>query len=82
MATDTVIQTSARDAYETLTKKLGQLEALLTMSYGDALESIDEMNDSLRQNYYWTCADLATDCGTLIAFLPWPEKDVMAVSHV
>lgn len=73
-------ETGAQVAYNSLTKKLCQLEALLVMSYGDARESLDEMNDSLRDHYYWACADMAKDCGDLLASIPYPSRG--EVSHV
>ncbi|MFZ2387387.1 MAG: hypothetical protein WAW69_06235 [Polaromonas sp.] len=73
-------QTGAQVAYNNLTKKLCQLEAMLAMSYGDARESLDEMNDSLRDHYYWACSDLARDCGNLLESIPYPSCG--EVSHV
>lgn len=67
---------SARDNYDTLTRKLCQLEAMLVLSYGDARQAIDEMNDSLRDHYYWACADMAKDCGNLLAAIPYPDREV------
>jgi hypothetical protein len=71
-----VVQPDAQDSYNTLAKKLGQLSAMLTLSYGDALESIDEMNDDLRQHYYWACAKMAKECGDLLSAIPYPSKEV------
>lgn len=64
----------ARDMYDNLQKKLAQLHAMLTMTYGNAREAIDEMSDSLRDNYYWACADMAKDCGDLLAAIPYPSS--------
>ena len=72
MAKENVSQIETCDKYNELTKKICQLHALLTMSQGEALEILDTKNDSLREHYYWACADLAKDCGDLLAAIPYP----------
>ena len=61
MADETVTQDD-RDNHELLSKKLGQLQAMLMMTYGNARETIDSMSDDLRDSYFWACADMANDC--------------------
>lgn len=43
-------------------KKLSQLEALLEMTYCDASEEFNAMDDRLRDNYLWACSDMVKDC--------------------
>lgn len=62
MATENINQTDARDTHTSLTAKLAQLQALLMMTFGEARESIDNMNEKLRDNYFWACSDMANDC--------------------
>lgn len=62
MATENITLPDAMDAHSSLTAKLAQLQALLMMTYGEARESIDNMNETLRDNYFWACSDMANDC--------------------
>lgn len=64
MAIDTVKQ-DVRNACDSLDRKLAQLHAMLIMTYGDAQESFESMNDDLRGNYMWACSDLAEQCKAL-----------------
>lgn len=52
-------QKSNHHLMQELSDKLGHLTAMLTMIYGGGLESFDELNDELKDNYLWACADLA-----------------------
>ena len=62
MAADNVNDEQAGDAFDTLTAKLAQLQAMLQMTYGEARETFDCMNDQLRDNYLWACSELVNDC--------------------
>ncbi len=64
MATDTVKQ-DVRDECNALTRKLAQLKAMLFMTYGDAQEGFDGMNDELKDNFMWACSDMANECHAL-----------------
>lgn len=62
MATETVNEVDSMDLHTQLSAKLGQLQALMMMTYGEARESIDSMNETLRDNYFWACSDMVGDC--------------------
>lgn len=62
MAAENITLPDATAAHSQLTAKLAQLQALLMMTYGEARESIESMNDVLRDNYFWACSDMANDC--------------------
>lgn len=64
MAIDTVKQ-DVRDECNNLTRKLAQLKAMLSMTYGDAEETFSGMNDDLRDSFMWACSDMADECHAL-----------------
>ena len=71
MATENVNDEQACDAFDTLTAKLAQLQAMLNMTYGNAAESFNAMNGTLRDNYLWGCTALVDDCiGLTEKFVP------------
>ena len=71
MASENVNDEQAGDAFDTLTAKLAQLQAMLNMTYGNASETFNEMNERLRDNYLWACDGLVDDCiGLTKKFVP------------
>jgi len=44
---------------DTLSRKSSQLAALLFAVYGGGFEAFDCLNETLKNNYLWACADLA-----------------------
>jgi hypothetical protein len=62
MATENVNDEQAGDAFDTLTAKLAQLQAMLNMTYGNSAETFSAMNDKLRDSYLWACTALVDDC--------------------
>lgn len=79
MAIENVSQTSARETYNRIANKTRQLHAMLEMTYGGARETFDSMNDDLRDNYLWACAEQARECQELVDALPYPAAG--EVSH-
>jgi len=65
MATETVNDEHAGDAFDTLTAKLAQVQSMLMMTYGEASESFNSMNEQLRDNYLWACESMVRDCVAL-----------------
>lgn len=65
MATETVNDEQAGDAFDTLTSKLAQVQSMLMMTYGVASESFNSMNEQLRDNYLWACESMVSDCMAL-----------------
>lgn len=49
---------------DALTKKAAQLEAALASISDEGFRSFDGLNEALKQNYIWLCADLAKDVRT------------------
>lgn len=41
---------------------LGKLSALLAMAYGEGGAQLRRMDDTLQDNYMWTCAELSSRC--------------------
>lgn len=80
MATNTVNEHDARTNYDILAKKLAQLHAMLTMTYGEALETLESMNETLRDNYLSACSDVAEDCGKLLASIPYPTARPLTIN--
>lgn len=66
--TDSTNHTTCKvgDALETIDTKLAQLQALLMMTFGEAQDSFDSMNDTLRGNFMWACHNLVEDCQSLL----------------
>lgn len=64
MATETLNQTAAHD---NLTAKLAQLKALLSMTFGGAMDAFNGLTDAVRDDYLSACSDLADDCMSLAA---------------
>lgn len=54
------------DAIQDLSNGLAQLVAMAAMSYGEAGESLRQMNDSLQDNFMWALHDKAVDCHQLV----------------
>ncbi len=52
-----------------LTKKAGQLSAMLETAHGAGFASFNAYNDSTKENYLWACADLAAEINALAAQL-------------
>ena len=70
---------AAADAMHTkdeLNKKLLHLQAMLTMTFGEARASFDDMSEELRDNYLWACYDNVGQCIALNTTTP------KVVSHV
>lgn len=80
MAIDTVNQNDAQANYDILAKKLAQLHAMLMMTYGEALETLESMNETLRDNYLSACSDMAEDCGKLLASIPYPTAQPLTIN--
>ena len=59
---DENVTLDAQDVYDRLDNKLKHLESMLMMTYGNARESFDAMNDRLRDNYLWACGDAVHEC--------------------
>ena len=53
------------DIQSTLSAKLGQLKAMLKITYGASAESFHNYNREIQENYMWACADLAEECKVL-----------------
>lgn len=45
--------------------KLAQLSAMLHLVYGEGLERFNNMNDTIQDNYLWSCAMIADECKEL-----------------
>lgn len=48
-----------------LTQNTAKLSAMLAMIYGGGYENFEEMNDTIKGNYLWACADLAREVDRL-----------------
>ncbi len=48
-----------------LTQNTAKLSAMLSMIYGSGYESFGGMNDTIKGNYLWACADLASEVDRL-----------------
>lgn len=53
------------DIQSTLSAKLGQLEAMLMITYGCGAETFQNWSSEIQDNYMWSCANLAKECGAL-----------------
>ncbi len=53
------------DIADHLTAKLGQLSAMLHLVFGEGLESFENMSDSIKNSYLWSCAMIADECKEL-----------------
>lgn len=63
MASDSI--SDSQSDYDTLTGKLTQLHAMLTMTYGAGAENFSELSERTRDNYLWACASMVRECETL-----------------
>jgi len=52
----------ARDAYDLLTNKLGQLDAMLVMIGGEGVAAFNLMNEVMQSNYLWACQNMVEEC--------------------
>ena len=64
MATETLNPTAAHD---NLTAKLAQLKALLSVTFGGAMEAFNGLTDAVRDDYLSACSNLTDDCLSLAA---------------
>lgn len=71
----------AYDVYNKLSAKLVQLTAMIEMTYGNARQTFESMNDTTRDNYMWSCGDMANDCQNLLGKLI-PTTTSMEASNV
>lgn len=77
MAVQTVSDTL--DCIDSLNQKLAQLNAMLTMSYGEAGDAFRTMNGSLQDNFLWACSTLASECKELALGLSPASVDCRTV---
>ena len=54
------------DVSDYLNVKLGQLCAMLMMIHGDGLEPFSALNDTLRDDYLWSCSMISDECKELV----------------
>lgn len=55
------------DDYDELSRKVSQLSALLSLIIGTGYENFSLYNHSIKQNYLWTCSDLADQIDKLLS---------------
>ena len=55
----------ATDVTDHLNAKLGQLSAMLHLIFGEGLGRFNNMSDTIRDNYLWSCAMIADECKEL-----------------
>lgn len=53
---------SVDDVTNLLSRKLSHLEAMLMTTYGEGGESFRGWDDTLQDNFMWSCAELAAEC--------------------
>ncbi len=56
---------ATEDITDHLNAKLGQLSAMLHLIFGEGLERFTNMNDTIQDNYLWSCAMVADECKEL-----------------
>jgi len=81
MATENVNDGKVLDAIDTVDTKLKQLQSLLMMTYGEAQDSFESMNEDLRGNFMWACHDMVTDCIGLLEIVWSAKSKAVEVSH-
>jgi hypothetical protein len=81
MAKEAFHTVDARESYDALTLKLEQVRALLAMTFGEARDSFNNLEDIQQDHYMWACADMVKDCGDLLAAIPYPAAEVRDVQH-
>jgi len=57
------------EAIDKLSIKLAQLEAMTAMIYGEGFSSFDGSSKSIKENYLWACADMASEARNLVGKL-------------
>ena len=57
---------SSVDITDHLNAKLGQLSAMLHLIFGEGLGRFNNMNDTIQDNYLWSCAMIADECKELV----------------
>ena len=57
------------DVQDHLSAKLSQLSAMLLLIYGGGFESFNDMNETHRNNYLWSCFMVADECKELVGRL-------------
>ena len=72
---------SAFDTLDKLQNKLAQLTAILNSIYGGGFESFQGLNDTLKENILWACADLSEDCERLADSLSPASLKCTEVQH-
>ncbi len=50
---------------DALTEKLNKLHAMMIMTYGNAADAFNGLNDEHRDNYLWACASLVEESRAL-----------------
>lgn len=56
---------ATEDVTDHLNAKLGQLSAMLHLIFGEGLGRFNNMNDTIQDNYLWSCAMIADECKEL-----------------
>ena len=59
MATLNNTPADSMNVLDALTTKCAHLESLLCMTYGEAAQAFNSMNDEIRDNYLWHAAEVA-----------------------
>ncbi len=50
---------------DALTEKLKKLHAMMIMTYGNAADAFNGLNDEHRDNYLWACATMVEESSAL-----------------
>lgn len=69
MATLNPTPADSMDVLDALTTKCAHLESLLCMTYGEAAQAFNSMNDEIRDNYLWHAAEMASEIKELASSL-------------
>jgi len=56
---------ATEDVTDHLNAKLGQLSAMLHLIFGEGLGHFNNMSDTIKDNYLWSCAMIADECKEL-----------------
>lgn len=60
---------SRGDVRDQLSARLGQLHAMLTITYGAGAESFDGWSAKIKDDYLWACAMTAKECSELVSLI-------------